>query len=117
MNSTKNAFMAQSQSHTFAEENLSKERSSDDSIAYAEQFEDTPLWIRGDDNNGYFVTMGDKRISIPYETPGEAEEAIIRKDWNVLLNAMIGIFTNLQLLSNENINKTQTETMENHNTP
>lgn len=118
MNEMPKHLKEQLQSNSFAEKNQSKERCfENDTMAYSGQYQNTPLWIRGTETDGYYVTMGNKRISEPYPTIGEAEDAIKRLDWNILLNAMIGIFTNLQELNNANINQTQTETMENDIAP
>lgn len=55
-------------------------------LRYDQQWEDTPIWIRGDAEKGYFATMGAHRITEAKETLYEVQDILRRKEWNVILN-------------------------------
>lgn len=70
---------------------------------FNEQYENTPLWIRGNIDDGYFITLGNQRISEFTETKTEAIRLIKEKDWNLLFNIVTAIGTKLMQLTEEEI--------------
>lgn len=60
----------------------------DDITAVNEQYKDTPLWIRGNGKDGYFITMGNERISETFTNYEQAVSVVKRRDWNLLLNVI-----------------------------
>lgn len=54
------------QSQTNAED---QDNSKSSEIIHREQFEDSPIWIVGTEEKGYFATLGKYRLIEPKETP------------------------------------------------
>lgn len=50
-----------------------------------EKIRDTPLWIRGDESQGYYITMGDFRLTGNHPTKDIPETMIMERDWNLIL--------------------------------
>ena len=101
MNSTKKPLKAQSPTPTNVEENQpssifsNSPISEDDELDYSKQFKDTVIWIRGRQNVGYFGTIGMRRVTDVYETPMELEKALKWANWNLLLNIVTALVTEM----------------------
>ena len=101
MNSTKKPLKAQLPTPTNVEENQpssifsNSPISEDDELDYSKQFKDTVIWIRGRQNVGYFGTIGMRRVTDIYETPMELEKALKWANWNLLLNIVTALVTEM----------------------
>ena len=101
MNSTKKPLKAQLPTPTNVEENQpssifsNSPISEDDELDYSKQFKDTVIWIRGRQNVGYFGTIGMRRVTDVYETPMELEKALKWANWNLLLNIVTALVTEM----------------------
>lgn len=55
-------------------------------LAFNERFYDTPIFIRGNIEKGFFATIGNHIISETKEQPGEIFDLLKTMNWNILLN-------------------------------
>lgn len=51
----------------------------------------TPFVITGNEDRGYFVRLGDYRISDIQKTPEEAENELVEQHWNVIMRMIASI--------------------------
>lgn len=51
--------------------------------------------VTGNDETGYYATIGKYILSDKYNTPEEVIKAVKRKDWQILFAAMSAITSNL----------------------
>lgn len=65
---------------------------------------DTPFHITGSDEHGYFVRLGDYRLTKIHKTIHEAEMEIHNEPWNITLR-MIGAVTERIITDRELVNK------------
>lgn len=97
MSTTKTKNVAQLQSQMSAE-SLSKENSSEKQLIVREKIENSPFWVIGTEDSGYFVVLKHYRISETYETVEEARNAIHTEKWNIAFRMCAIIF---EILSEE----------------
>lgn len=67
---------------TYAEENQNKQNSS--KLIHREPITNTPFWIIGNEQTGYFITIKDFRITEIYKTIQEAKECLVKEQWNII---------------------------------
>lgn len=53
------------------------------------KIDNTPFTITGNEEQGYFVRMGDYRLTDLHKTPGEAQQQIEEQHWHITMR-MIG---------------------------
>lgn len=54
------------------------------SIVNRNKIENSPFWAIGTDE-GWFITMGDYRLTEPKPTEEEAIELLLTEDWNIIM--------------------------------
>lgn len=69
-------------------ENQDKPNSNSE-ILKRKKIQDTPFWIVGNDEQGYFLAMGINRISEILPTPEEVEKYLSKNMWDVITKIMI----------------------------
>lgn len=67
--------------------------------------ENSNFWIRGNSENGYFITVGNQMVCEPQPTVEQCKTLIASKDWNLIMNVVLTILNNLEL-AKENANRT-----------
>lgn len=77
------------------------------SLQTNEQYGKTPLWIRGNDDTGYYVTIGAKRITDPYITKENVIKLLKKPDLELILNLIVTVSESTLNILNE-LNKTTT---------
>lgn len=73
-------------------ENTEYKKSSNEEIQTNEKIEHTPFYVRGNEKTGYFITLGDTRITETYETPLRAIGEVEPKNWN-FMTTVISVIT------------------------
>lgn len=74
------------------------------------RYRNTPIWIRGSEDEGFYLTVGDYVLTEKQESPGDCEKLLKNRDLNLMMSLMSAVFESTK--DYENINKTQKETME-----
>lgn len=82
-----------------------------DKNAVTYRYKNTPIWVRGDTEMGYFLTLGDYRITESLQSIEECEKLIRTRDINLLIAIMSAVAISEN--DNKNLNKTPQETVEN----
>lgn len=77
----------------YAENDLSKESSSE--LIHKEPIENTPLWVIGNKETGYFLSIHNYRITEIYNTIDEAKDRLKIESWNIIAR-LTGIIIELQ---------------------
>ena len=73
-------------------ENTDKQHSSDNNeLTTNEKIENTPFFVRGNDKMGYFITLGDTRISELYEDEISARLQVNNNNWNFITTVIATI--------------------------
>lgn len=67
-----------------------------------EQMKDTPFWIIGTEENGYFGTLGKYQITSTFPTKRAVEDHIETKVWEIIMK-VAGIVANDLIEANERI--------------
>lgn len=67
-----------------------------------EQMKDTPFWIIGTEENGYFGTLGKYQITEKFPTKQAVENHVETKVWEIIMK-VAGIVANDMIEANERI--------------
>lgn len=68
----------------YVEENQNKQHSSTELI-HKEPIENSPLWIIGNEETGYFVSIKNYRLTELYKTIEEAKDRLRIESWNIIV--------------------------------
>lgn len=87
--------MSEQQKHTELLKEQSKSEKSpinnnncSEQLMYEKQYHDTGIFVRGNEEKGFFITAGQYIIKTGYATPIEAENAIKNRHYEVLMGLM-----------------------------
>lgn len=76
-----------------AEESPTKQKSSE--LVEREQIVDTPFWIIGNKETGYFLTMGKYRLTEPMKTKTAVRTYLRANTWNVTLQMCLLVYNDV----------------------
>lgn len=76
---------------TSADENQNREQSSNTELIHRERVIGTPFSVVGNEESGYFVTLGMYKISPHYPTLNEAKEAVEQDKWDIIINVFYAL--------------------------
>lgn len=65
-------------------ESTNKESSSEE-LEYNKEYQETGIWIRGNETTGYYITVGNWKVSNIYTTPGEAKELLDNRNYDLIM--------------------------------
>lgn len=71
--------------NTFVSGQANLDVSNPESQYITQQYQNTPIWIRGNSTDGYFLTVGDYRLTDALPTIGDLEKLLKRRDLNLLV--------------------------------
>lgn len=72
-------------------EDTDKQNSLNEELQMNEQIMGSPFYTRGNKQTGYFITMGDTKLTDDYETPEEAEAQVRADNWNFMTTVIASI--------------------------
>lgn len=73
---------------TSAEESQHRENL-DTEIVHREKLDDTPFYVIGNEEQGYFLAFGKFRLTEPRETIDEAKNMLYDKMWDIILKLVL----------------------------
>lgn len=76
-------------------------------ITYNEMYERGPIWIRGNEEGGYYATLGKHRVTDRRDTKEEVEEELTRKDWSTILTMVVTMVS--EIMEHERTTKGELE--------
>lgn len=76
-------------------ENLNSE------LIHREKVEGSPLWIVGNKEHGYFVAMGNHRLTDSAKTISEAREKLINEQYNIIANMIVQIVGTMDVMNKD----------------
>lgn len=69
---------------------MNKEDSSDKDVKISrEPVKGTPFYVVGSEEKGYFIALGQNRITEQKETPGKAINELTDKKWEIIANMIV----------------------------
>lgn len=70
-------------------------------LIHREKVEGSPLWIVGSKEHGYFVAMGNHRLTESAKTISEAREKLVYEQYNIIANMIVQIIGTMDILNKE----------------
>lgn len=87
--------------HTQLNVDETHKQESSSKLIEREQIPDTPFWIYGSEEKGYFLVMGNNKMSETKETKEEAVELIIKEPFMLVLRMITAVFEKLEQLTKQ----------------
>lgn len=98
------------QSQTIAEKTHSKEfgtlevdKSKNTELIEKHQIENTPFWILGNKDDGYFLAMGKHRLCDLQKTKEQVQDYYNQHQWELIMQVAMIVFTDLYTEQNKTL--------------
>lgn len=89
-----------STSHTNAENENESNKNYSTKLVEREAYEDSPLMINRIEEKGWFITLGNKRLTEYYEKKYQIIDLLEKPTWQLLITLMIAVHDDMQEIQN-----------------